>query len=71
MFSLSAFSCCGLSLPCQGLENIAENIKAVSYIPNIRTGRRLFSFYTYAIFSARKGIGRKMIYFPLSLTGAI
>ena len=30
-----------------------------------------FSFYSYAIFSARKGIDYKMNYFPLSLTVAI
>ena len=70
MFNLSAFGCCGLSLPCQGLENIAENKKAVPLIPIIRIWRRLISFHFYAIFSARKGIDCKMIYFPLSLTVA-
>lgn len=71
MFNLSAFGCCGLSLPCQGLENIAENMKAVSITPNIRTCGDGFLFYFYAIFSARKGINYKIIYIPLSLTVAI
>ena len=56
MFSLSALGCCGLSLPCQGLENIAENMKAVSITPNIRTCGDGFLFYSHAIFSARKGL---------------
>ena len=71
MFSLSALGCCGLSLPCQGLENIAENMKAVFLIPIIRIWRRLFPFYLYAIFSARKGFDYKIIYLPLSLTVVI
>ena len=44
MFSLSAFGYCGLSLPCQGRENIAENSKAASLIPITRIWRRLFLF---------------------------
>ena len=44
MFILSALGCCGLSLLCQGRENIAENIKSVFLIPMIRIWRRLFSF---------------------------
>ena len=52
MFSLSAFSCCGLSLPCQGLKNIAENIKTVFLIPNIRTWKRLLFLLLCDIFRA-------------------
>ena len=67
MFSLSAFGCCGLSLLCQGQENIAENIKAVSRVPNIRTCGDGFLFYFYAIFSARKGCTTKNYLLPLIL----